>query len=53
MNKQKITVTVPRIRRRAWELYNPELPFHGRRQRDHTVYSRRTKHKNRNGVLES
>lgn len=53
MNKQKIVVAMPRIRRRAWELYNPDLPFHGRRERDQTVYSRRVKHKNRNGMLDS
>lgn len=46
MNTSKITIVIPRQRRRVSELYSSDLPFQPRREKIKTVYSRRAKHKN-------
>lgn len=39
---------MPRIKHRASELYNSDLPFYPRREKNKIAYSRRKKHKCQN-----
>lgn len=43
MKRTTVTVKLPKIKRRATELYSADTPFRGRVERDRTVYRRRLK----------
>jgi stalled ribosome alternative rescue factor ArfA len=44
MKNTTLQLIVPRQRRRAIELYNPQTPFRGRQERNRKSYQRRDKH---------
>jgi len=41
-------VQLPRMKRRAIELYARDTPFRPRHEQNRTIYNRKVKHRNRN-----
>lgn len=48
MKTLSFTVELPRLRRRALELYSRDTPFRPKQERNRVAYNRKSKHKNRN-----
>lgn len=48
MKAVAFVITVPRVKRRAIELYSRDTPFRSRQERDRTLYNRKVKHPKRN-----
>lgn len=48
MKTLSFTVELPRLRRRAVELYSRDTPFRPKQERNRVVYNRKVKHPKRN-----
>lgn len=48
MKTLSFTVELPRLRRRAVELYSRDTPFRPKQERNRVTYNRKIKHRNRN-----
>jgi len=44
MKKETLHIKIPRVKRRALELYNNNTPYKQKVEKDQTTYSRKRKH---------